>query len=104
MKAYMGYSACMGSEEGAILIFANNLKEARRIGFYELLSLGICEDWIDCRVRWIKEADHLFYMADKVKLENGVANIVDDPDVCESCGMWGGVMRDGVCSYCTELE
>ena len=32
LKPYMGYSRSEGSLEGAVLIFAHNLKEAKRIG------------------------------------------------------------------------
>lgn len=102
MKAYKGYSSTAGPGEAAILIFASNVKEARTVGFESLIGLEICEDWIDCRVIWIKEADHLFYMANQTQLQMGIAHVVNDPDVCETCGWWGGIKMEGGCSLCTE--
>ena len=40
-------------DEECVLITANNAKEAKKIGIHELLD---CE-FIDIRVRWIKNAD-----------------------------------------------
>ncbi len=101
MKIYIGYSRYCGPEEGAVLVFANNAKEARKVAYSSLVGLGIVEDWIDCAVRWLRESDFLFEQADNEKIWKGIAHVIDDPVTCKECEMWGGEqLEDGTCSMC----
>ena len=101
MKIYMGYSRYCGSHEGAVLIFANSAKEAKRVSFSDLSALGIAEDYIDVAVRWIRTSPWLFDQANKDKLKTGIAHVIDNPETCKGCDMWGGEFNDnGTCSNC----
>jgi len=100
MKAYMGHSITAGAEEGAILIFAHNCKEARKIGFPDATYL-FGSDWIDFRVKWLKqEAKWLLTQADQEKLKNDIPHVIDNPNICTICELWGSPMVDGICADC----
>lgn len=102
MKAYMGYDAGNGSWEGAVLIFAHNAREAKRVGGPEVRLL-FGSEFIDVRVRLIKDADHLFPEADQEKLSQGIAHVIDSPRSCVRCEYWGyPIGEDGVCELCRE--
>ena len=101
MKAYIGFSRFCGSEEGAILIFATTVKEAKKAAFPSLLSLGIVEDWVDVGVRWLRDSEHLFDQVDKWSLTDNKAHVIEDPATCLNCGLWGGELLDnGKCTFC----
>jgi len=97
----MGYSRYCGSHEGAVLIFAHTAKEAKSVADAPLSCLGIAEDWIDIGIRWIRTSDYLYEQADKDKLKAGVAHVIENPESCKGCEMWGGEFNDnGTCSIC----
>jgi len=101
MKMYSGFSAFCGNEEGAVLIFANTAKEARKMAYPALLGLGIVEEWLDVAVRWIRNGDYLLDYADQEKLANKEPHVIEDPPVCKTCELWGGELFDnGTCSLC----
>lgn len=103
MKAYMGYAG--DPHDGAILIFAHNAKQAKRLAYPEMSNLFDCM-FCDARVKWLKGEDYLFENADKEKLAAGIAHIVDNPISCKSCEMWGSgeLDADGVCASCRDTE
>ena len=104
MKAYMGYSREAGSQEGAILIFAHNAKEARQIGFPFMTDL-FDSDWIDAAVRWLKDSPHIFAEANQVKIEADEPHVIDSPKSCNRCELWGKPMDErGICEDCREVE
>lgn len=107
LKAYMGYSRSAGPEEGAILIFAHNAREAKLIGWNVLESIGICEEWIDIGINLIRNEPWLFEEANQEKLSADVSHVIDNPKICKNCEKWGEspIGPDGVCENChTELE
>uniref|UniRef100_A0A6M3KWT9 Uncharacterized protein n=2 Tax=viral metagenome TaxID=1070528 RepID=A0A6M3KWT9_9ZZZZ len=107
MKPYMGYSREGGSIEGAVLIFAHNIKEAKRIGF-NVLSSWITDEYTDMAVRLIKNGDFLFEQVSdwsKDKLAKGIPHVVDNPPSCKECGLWGSELNEnGLCEDCQDYE
>ncbi len=103
LKPYMGYSREGGSAEGAFLIFAHNLKEAKRIG-YSALSGVIVDDYIDMAVTLCKKSDFLFNQVaqwSKDKLAKDEAHVVDNPPACKDCNLWGYELNEqGLCEDC----
>lgn len=100
MRAYIGYDGPGGTGEGAVLIFANTAKEARRLGFGEINGWFDTE-WIDMRVNWLKNLpNHL------KKLDTGDVRVIDSPPSCPNCMLWGYVLvQDGkYCEYCFKDE
>ncbi|KKM17966.1 hypothetical protein LCGC14_1670470 [marine sediment metagenome] len=100
MRAYMYYSRSGGSEEGAILVFANTAREAGREG-WGTGHLMIVDEYIDGAVRWLRDKDWLFEEADKDKLAAGIAHVIDDPRSCSACYYWG-LSPIGERGYCEE--
>jgi len=106
LKPYMGYSHAGGSEEGAVLIFAHDIKEAKCVGWPVLHGMFV-DDFTDMAVRIIKDGDYLFKQMPKwsvVKLNADIAHVVDNPPVCNNCEMWGGgeFNEEGYCPDCAE--
>ena len=99
MKAYMGYSREAGSDDGAILIFANNAKEARKIGYTEAMASLGCESWIDFAVCLIKNPQ-IFSEANDMKIMRGEAHIILEPELCPTCQTWGSVRKGNHCEFC----
>jgi hypothetical protein len=107
LKPYMGYSRGGGSQEGAVLIFAHSVKEAKKIG-YSVLSGMYVEEYIDVAVNLCKDGDHLFdknYQWSKDKIAKGEAHVVDSPISCKVCNLWGEKLNDnGLCEDCQMQE
>lgn len=108
MKPYMAYSNELGSAEGAILVFAHNLKEAKRIGYGGLTGIGITDEFTDMRVNLIKNGNFLFEQVpqwSKDKLAKDEPHILDSPPCCKRCELWGYELnKDGLCSDCEEIS
>ena len=107
MKPYMGYSREGGSREGAVLIFAHNIKEAKRIGF-KVLSSWITDEYTDMAVTLIKKGDFLFEQVSdwsKDKLAKGIPHVLDSPPSCKVCELWGSELNEnGLCEDCQDYE
>jgi hypothetical protein len=102
----MGYSRGGGSEEGAFLIFAHNIKEAKRIA-WPALSGTITDEFTDMAVKYLKDSDYLITLEKdwaKKKYEAMQAFVIDSPVSCERCELWGvGVLdENGRCDDCAE--
>lgn len=96
MRAYSAFSRAEGESEGAVLVFANTAKEARR------LSFGYCwnvDNWFDQAVRWLRQFG-IEKLANQEKLEAGIPHVVDNPISCKNCELWGCGVRDNECLYC----
>jgi hypothetical protein len=95
MRIYMGWEG-PDPAEGAVLIFANNARQAKQLAAGSVIANG---EWIDLRVRWLKDSPHL----ESQKLSDE-PHVIDDPEGCQRCEMWGGVLnedRQG-CSFCSD--
>ena len=96
MKAYMGYSRFLGSEEGAVLIFAHNAKEAKRLAW----KANVFDDeYIDGAVRWLKNETYLLK-----QMRFNIPHVIVRPKTCIKCEMWGTgeIGEDGICESCRE--
>lgn len=103
MKTYMGYDGYIGREEGAVLIFAHNAKEAKRLAVPVIQSF-FDSDYIAVRACRLWNRDHLFAEADQAKLAEGIAHVIEDPKCCVACECWGYPLgEDGVCELCQGL-
>ena len=99
MKAYMGYSRQLGSEEGAVLIFAHNAKEAKRLAWESnVFDYGW---YIDLVVRWLKNEPYLFK-----QMRLNIPHVIVFPKTCDKCKMWGTgeIGEDGICESCREND
>jgi len=97
----MGYSKSAGSYEGAILIFANNSKEAKKLARQSSVISELAENFLDVTVTWLKNSPYLF----KQMPIDDVPCFVESPLTCSACGMWGmgDIGKDGVCEACKEI-
>lgn len=104
LKPYMIYSRGLGSEEGAMLVFAHSSREARVCG-WKSDGTSLTDEYIDLGARLIKNSDWLYKEANKDKLDSGVAHVIWSPRVCEQCELWGQseIGEDGLCEDCREL-
>ena len=105
LKSYMGFSRGAGSEEGAVLIFAHDIKEAKKFAYKficEFFEYGA--DWIDTGVRLLRN-DALMAEADSEKLCADEAHMISNPKTCGRCELWGGTVNDdGSCEFCEDVE
>lgn len=98
MKAYMGFHGGLGSEEGACLIFANNAKEAKSLAF-GVINNWFDSEWVDTRVRLIKDSEYLFQYRVSFK-----SHTIEAPPTCSRCQMWGtGEIVFDICKSCREI-
>jgi len=105
LKPYMGYSRADGSREGAVLIFAHDIKEAKRIAF-GVLSSWITDEYTDMAVTLIKNGSYLFEQVaqwSKDKIAKDEPHVVDSPPSCEVCERWGDELNEaGLCDGCQD--
>jgi hypothetical protein len=101
MNAYMGYSRDAGPEEGACLIFAHTVQEARKTG-YPIVSGWWSIEFTDMAAKRLN-APHLFAEADQEKLAAGIPHAIECPKACNRCEHWGYKLNnDGVCENCID--
>jgi hypothetical protein len=103
LKTYMGFSRGAGPEEGAILIFAHSVKEARKVG-WNMMGCELTDEYIDFAATIIRKSPWLREEANALKLANDEAHVIDDPRSCDECGMWGiyQIGEDGLCEECRD--
>lgn len=101
LKPYIGWVGC--AEEGAVLVFAHQTGQAKRVAFDTLRGWFDCR-WTDMRVRRLREhGDWLLKLANQEALAAGRAHAVEDPGSCNSCETWGiPLLPDGLCIGCAE--
>lgn len=98
MKAYMIYNRIDGPHECAILVFANNIKEAKKIAWRQSSVISsIVDNYFDMGIQWIKNSPYLF--KEMIKKE---PHCIDSPLTCKICNCWGNgeINTDGICESC----
>lgn len=99
LKPYVAYSRYGSPSEGAILVIANTVQEARK------LAWGFCwnvDEWIDQAATLI-DRRHLS-MADTIKLQANEPHVIENPPHCISCLEWEhGITTDRLCCNCNEF-
>ena len=99
LKAYMGYNRESDPQDGALLVFAHSIKEAREISFGDMSIYFDCE-WTDMKFERLK-GEYIFNEANKELLKQDVAHVIDNPTSCKSCQLWGmEINNDGLCENC----
>ncbi len=99
LKPYMAFDGENGSSEGAALVFARTVTEAKAVAFPVLSGWGC--DFLDMRVRHIEDGAHLFADGNQEKLAAGIPHVIETPKSCERCELWGEVIyEDGICDTC----
>ena len=97
LNIYMGYDVEAGSEEGAILIFAETAKQAKKLSFKFLRSF-FGTRWIDIRIKKLRDHEYL-----RKQMKKDTPHVIDSPKVCEICYYWTeGKLTDGLCENCKE--
>jgi hypothetical protein len=101
LNTYMGYSRGAGPEEGAVLIFAHSVREARRVGWNSFGS-ELTDEYIDFAATRIRKSPWLNEEADGLKFANDEPHVIDNPDCCMECGQWGQspIGLDHLCEEC----
>ncbi len=100
MKPYMAYSREGGSCEGAILVFAHTVKEAKREA-WGTVGEFFTDEYTDMAVNLLRDRDFLLEQADPIKLAQGIPHIIDSPITCEACNLWGYKLNElGYCEDC----
>lgn len=97
---YIGFAG--DPEQGAVLVFARNAREARPLAFRGVNG-WIDVDYTDIRVRRLREhLDYLYTLADADRLQAGRAHVLDDLPSCPSCETWGAPLTDDAraCARC----
>jgi hypothetical protein len=102
LKPYMASGD--DSEEGAILVFAHNAKEAKLLAWHNGTIREIIDgEYLQLRVSWMKHDDFMFKEADQEKLNTNIPHIVESPTTCNNCDLWGLELNEnGYCEDCAE--
>lgn len=95
MKEWMGWDEAAGSSECAILIFAPNHKEAKKMAFPSLQSM-MDSEFVDIRVKQIKEEKHQHLLKEEVP------QVIDTPPSCPVCEIWGDTPHGEICEGCQD--
>ncbi len=102
MKPYMAYSREGGACEGACLVFAHTVKEAK-VEAWGTVSDYFTDEYTDMAVTWMKGKDFLLAEADPIKLAEGIPHVISDPTPCKDCELWGSKLNEqGYCEDCWE--
>lgn len=102
LKPYMAYSRSSGAEEGAALVIAHHIREAKKMVWPVLRNWCAGIEFTDLAVRLLRDS-HFLALADQAKLAAGEPHVIDSPVVCDHCEFWGfEVDADGRCAYCEE--
>lgn len=101
LKPYMAWAGG-NPEDGAVLVFAHDSRQAKRLGFDALRGWSVDMQYIETRVRL--QRDHGEWMqrlANPEALAAGRAHVVDDPACCTCCETWGTpLLPEGICTRC----
>ena len=87
----------------AVLVFAHNFREAKKIGCRAVCSLTGCE-FFDVRGFWIRNDGWLkANAANREKLAAGESHVIYSPPPCKCCDMWHDELDAfGYCEACAE--
>lgn len=105
LKPYMAYDNLAGSSEGAILVFAHNHREAKKIAWAAPSFLHEITDgeYINLRVGHQRKSEYLFKEANQEKLITNIPHIIECPTCCKGCEYWGFELNEqGYCETCAE--
>jgi hypothetical protein len=96
LKAYMIYDV---SEEAAFLVFHYTAREAKKIAWPTARD-SICDNYIDMRVRIIRNAPWLFE-----EMKSDKPQVIESPRSCNICEKWGHsrILQSGMCENCLNL-
>ena len=98
----MGYSRAVGTEEGAVLIFAHTSKEARKISASTLMDMMV-SDYCDVAVKLLEKDDFLYDQGNKDFLTKNIPHVIDSPIVCKECQLWGYELNEvALCEDCQD--
>ena len=105
LNAYMAFSRNAGSEEGAVLVFAHSVQEARVVG-WKLTATELTDEYIDFGAKRIRHSPWLIKEAIQIKLLIDEPHVIDEPLCCAECGLWGQspIGEDGFCEDCRDLQ
>ena len=101
MKMYMGYDDERGSGDGAVLIFANNAREAKKLAWNEIDGWLWDAEYIDIRVRMLRNKEFL-----REQAQSDEPHAIDNPIICSTCEYWGvsELNEEGNCGDCVEAR
>jgi hypothetical protein len=105
LKHYMAYSRGGGPEEGAVLVLAHTVQEAKRIAWSSPTFLqDACDgDYLDLAVTLLKNRPWLDKDANQVKLHADIPHVIECPSSCKGCELWGYELNErGYCEDCAE--
>ena len=99
LKPYMVCSRTAGAAEGAILVFAHTVKEARKIGWKTGWLKDLCDgEWIDLQAYKINSEPWIMKQA-----KSEEPHSIEIPETCHDCLMWGFELDEkGLCESCSE--
>jgi hypothetical protein len=103
LNAYMVCSRDGTAIEGAALVFANSVQQARAIGWRHVGN-DFTDSYLDFAAYRLRKEAWLFDEANSEKLANNVPHVIDNPKTCEHCECWGQspIGADGLCDDCRE--
>ncbi|PKN92998.1 MAG: hypothetical protein CVU44_11240 [Chloroflexi bacterium HGW-Chloroflexi-6] len=104
LKTYMVYSRFLTPSEGALLVFAHNVQEARTVGWRATSGADLTDDYLDFAASLLKGCDWLFAETSQEKLDQDFPHLVWDIKSCDECEKWGHspIGDDGLCDECRE--
>lgn len=104
LKPYMVFSRFNGPEEGAFLVFAHTVQEARVTAWRSGDGNDLTDDYLDFGASLIRKAGFLWNEANPILAAKNQAHVVRNVRSCDKCGMWGHspILANGVCQDCQD--
>jgi len=101
LQAYMIYSRFLGPSEGAGLVFAHSVREARKVG-WQRTSGDFTDDFLDFAAKRIRNSPWILGEANVNKLASDEPHVIDNPRSCSICEHWGHspIGNDELCEDC----
>ena len=103
LKIYIGFAVDPG--ECAVLVFAHNRREAIKLTWPVLQGWGVSDNYIDTRVWMLVGKEFLRKQAKPDLLAQDIAHVIDSPEACVRCELWGiSELNDKhLCRDCVEV-
>jgi len=95
LKPYMAWAG--EPEDGAVLVFARRLRDARRLAYPFVRDWTGC-DYLEVSARWLRGARSTVWSESRADYPH----VIESPQTCEGCELWGQDLADGLCEDCAD--
>ena len=97
MRAYMAWHG-PDAELGAVLVFANSAREARKLAYPVIQGWWSDAQWVHIRTKWLSSEETQWLH--RLHSSGAASEVIESPPTCSRCELWGAELVDGICKNC----